>query len=167
MNFIKKYSKYIFLFICMFILLENVAATTTTEVGFINDIDQKTVMCNGTEIPYGVPYILHSVVTIIKIGIPIILIILGMIDFLRAVIASDEKQMKESAHTFIRRLIAAILIFFVFVIVQFVFSLVDDDGAFGCVNCIINNECGTVTNNATDNEESNNNTNNNTNNRNI
>lgn len=141
MNFIKKYYKYIFLFICMFVLLENVAAA---EVGFIDDIDQKCVACNGTDIPYGVVYMVHNVVNVIKIGIPIVLIILGMIDFLKAVIASDEKQMKDSTSTFIRRIISAILIFFVFVIVQFVFSLIDDDGAFGCVNCLINKECGTV-----------------------
>ena len=112
-------------------------------VGFMNDIDKKYVICNGTQIPYGVPYIVHNIVNFIKVGIPIVLIILGMVDFLKAVIASDEKQMKDAQTTFIRRLIASVIIFFVFAIIQFIFSLVDE-GALGCVNCIINKECGPV-----------------------
>lgn len=139
MKYIKNSFKYIFLFICMFILLENVSAA-----GFMNNIDQKYVICNNTDIPYGIPYIVHNIVNLIKIGIPIVLIILGMVDFLKAVIASDEKQMKDAQTTFIRRIIAAILIFFVFVIIQFVFSLIDNQGTLGCVNCIINKECGPI-----------------------
>lgn len=141
MKFVKKYLKYIFLFICMFTLLENASAAETS--GFVNDIDQKYVICNGIDIPYGIPVIASRVVNLIKVGIPVVLIVLGMLDFLRAVISNDEKNMKSSTSSFLRRGGAAIVIFFVFAIVQFAFSLANE-GAFGCVNCIINNECGTV-----------------------
>lgn len=112
-------------------------------VGFKNGIDKKYVICNGAEIPYGIPVIASRIVNLIKVAIPVILIVLGMIDFLKAVISNDEKNMKASTSTFVRRGIAAFVIFFVFTIVQFVFSLVDD-GVFGCVNCVLNGECGPV-----------------------
>lgn len=57
------------------------------------------------------------VLNVLKIIVPIALIVMGSVDMLRAVAASDEKAIKESASRFIRRCIAAIAIFFVVTIV--------------------------------------------------
>lgn len=67
------------------------------------------------------------ILLIIKIVIPIVLIILGMIDLGKAVISSDEKQISKSAKSLLMRLIAAVVIFFVPTIISAVFSLL---GAF-------------------------------------
>ena len=93
---------------------------------------------------------------------------MGIVDFARAVSANDEKKMNESKDKFIRRLIAAIFIFFIVAIVQFVFKKVSTETGFtSCMNCILNNECkeGTENNdllNITNNSTSSNNENTNT-----
>ena len=85
----------------------------------------------------------------IKIGIPIILIILGMIDLGKAVIASKEDEVKKARSAFIKRLIYAVLVFAVVWIVQLVLSLATSlfsgeeeqlEGTSdwrGCWNCIL------------------------------
>ena len=122
-------------------------STAPVKSGFNADM-QGNVPCNNVEIPDGIPKITSKVINLIKILTPIVLIIFGMIDFAMAVVASDEKKMKDSSSKFIRRTIAAVIIFFVVAIVQFGFGLLgnDDKGVMGCVDCFINGDCGTVTN---------------------
>ena len=67
-----------------------------------------------------------GLVPIIKIGIPIILIILGMFDLGKAVIASKEDEIKAAQKLLIKRIIYAVAIFFVVTIITLVFNLVDD-----------------------------------------
>ena len=64
------------------------------------------------------------VVFLIQIGIPIILIVLGMIDLGKAVMASKEDEIKSAQKLLIKRCIYAVAIFFVVFIVQVVFGLV-------------------------------------------
>lgn len=52
-------------------------------------------------------------VRVIQIAAPIALIIWGSIDFLKAVIAGDEKAMQQKRKPFIQRLISAVLVFLV------------------------------------------------------
>lgn len=56
-----------------------------------------------------------------KIIIPIILIIMGSIDYGQAIISSDADSVKKATNTFMRRVIAAIIIFFIPTIVNVVF----------------------------------------------
>ena len=111
-------------------------------VGFLKTL-QDSVNCAGAGSPYGFPYIVNRIIKILKIFTPIILILLGMVDFLRATISSDEKQMKDASSRFVRRILAAVIIFFVIAIVQFVFRLVGEEGegALGCFNCFVNGDC--------------------------
>lgn len=127
--------------------LNAVYLDNTVNVGFVNTL-QDSVNCGGAEIPYGFPYIVNRIIKILKIFTPIILILLGMIDFLKATISSDEKQMKEASSKFVRRILAAVIIFFVIAIVQFAFRLVgeENEGTLGCFNCFVNGECTTVEN---------------------
>lgn len=125
--------------------LEETESYNNGKIGFINNIDKQYATCNGVDIPYGVPYIIHNIINLIQIVTPIILIVLGMLDFGKAVVANDEKKMKDASSKFIRRAIAAVIIFFVIAIVKFVFGQVlsDDKGALGCIDCFINNDCDT------------------------
>ncbi len=83
------------------------------------------------------------VVVIIKIVIPLILIILGMVDLGKAVVSSDEKAINTAVGTLIRRFVIAIIIFFVPTIVNAVFSAVSvgalesTDGQI-CMECVTN-----------------------------
>ena len=101
-------------------------------------------ICNMKDIPMALPIFISNIIKLFKIIVPIVLILMGMIDFTRAVISSDEKQMKESQSRFIRRILAAVIIFFVVAIVQFAFNAIgaDNDNIVGCINCFVNGNCG-------------------------
>lgn len=88
-----------------------------------------------------IPYVVHMIITIIKIVIPVLLIIFGMIDFLKSVTASKDDEIKKGQKTFISRLIAAVIVFFVIQIVQLVVSFASngDGNIVDCFNCFVNN----------------------------
>ena len=77
-----------------------------------------------------------GVIPLIQIGIPIILIVLGMLDLGKAVMASKEDEMKSAQKLLIKRAIYAVAIFFVVFIVQVVFGLIDNSGDLGQSNWI-------------------------------
>lgn len=66
------------------------------------------------------------VVKFLRLAIPIALIIFGMIDLGKAVIASKEDEMKKAQGTLLKRFLYAIMIFFVVTLVGFAMSLVGD-----------------------------------------
>lgn len=70
-----------------------------------------------------VSFIHKGVFPIIQIGIPIILIVMGSIDLGKAVISSDEKEIKASQGRLIKRCISAVAVFFVATIVEILFGL--------------------------------------------
>ena len=111
------------------------------------NVTTATVGCgNGylTKIPSFIPKVIHIVYLVIQIVVPIVLVIFGTIDLVKAVIGGKDDEIKKNQITFVKRLIAAAIVFFVFVIVKFVISLVADDSAdlINCVNCFINGLCG-------------------------
>ena len=67
-------------------------------------------------------FIIKNVINLIKVLIPVVLIIMGMIDMFKAVISSDEKEMKVAQNHFIKRTMAAVVIFFIPIIINFSFS---------------------------------------------
>lgn len=93
------------------------------------------------------PYIVHGIVFIIKVFVPILLVIFGMIDLFKSVIASKEDEISKGYKVALKRLIAAIVVFFVVQAVQLLLNLVarDDSGITNCFNCFIN---GTVSDNS-------------------
>ena len=113
----------------------------------------KDVTCRGLRAPIDamIPTFISNIVTLVQIAIPVILIFLGMLDLGKAVTSNDEKQMKEAQKTLIKRIIYAVLIFFVIAIVKFVFGMLDDAGGetktsdtggkHSCINCFISNKC--------------------------
>jgi len=73
--------------------------------------------------------ILKAVYVLLQWAIPIILILFGAIDLGKAVIASKEDEMKKAQSTLIKRIVYAIVIFFLFAIVSLVIGLVADKNA--------------------------------------
>ncbi|MDO5568610.1 MAG: hypothetical protein Q4G04_00655 [bacterium] len=76
---------------------------------------------DGTEVI--VRFIKFGVMPLFQFGIPIILIVLGSIDLGKAVIASDDKKVKEAQGMLIKRCIYAVAVFFVVTIVSLVFGI--------------------------------------------
>ena len=62
---------------------------------------------------------------IFKIVIPLLVIIFGMIDLGKAVVASKDDEIKKAAKSLLFRALAGILIFFIPTIVGFCFTLAD------------------------------------------
>lgn len=73
--------------------------------------------------------VIKGVFTLIQIGVPILLIIMGSIDLGKAVMASDDKEIKGATGKLIKRAIAAVAVFFIVPIVNIVIGLVADSGA--------------------------------------
>lgn len=87
---------------------------------------------------------IHNIIVLLKIAVPVILVILGMFDFAKGVMSSKEDEIKKGQQTFIKRLIAAALVFFVVTIVQLVMGLVskEDNSFWNCANGILNGTAG-------------------------
>ncbi len=98
--------------------------------------------CGGTNLVFSgsIPYIISAIVNIIKIVVPILLIVFGMIDLMKAVIASKEDEIKKGQQTFIKRIIAAVIVFFVIQLVQMIIRFVSnsDSNVINCFNCFVN-----------------------------
>ena len=86
----------------------------------------EVVKCGGfNNVPYKIISFIGNIINTIKIIVPILLIIMGIVDMAKAVVSNDDKKMKESTKTFIKRTIYAVLVFFVIAIVQFVFKTLE------------------------------------------
>ncbi len=70
----------------------------------------------------------NGIIPLIQLGIPIILIILGMLDLGKAVVASKEDEIKSAQKLLVKRAIYALAVFFVVLIVQVVFGLLSNAG---------------------------------------
>ena len=106
--------------------------------------DKVIQVCGFNYMPDRLPGFTSGLYTILKILVPIILIVMGILDFTKATMASKEDDMKKSQKRFITRLIAGVMVFFIMSIVQFVFKKIDNSSAFtNCMNCILSNSgCG-------------------------
>lgn len=67
---------------------------------------------------------------IIKILVPVLLIAFGTFDFLKAVFASNDDEMKKAQKTFVKRLIIAVIIYFSPLIVNFLIDITNDAAGF-------------------------------------
>lgn len=85
-----------------------------------------------------IPELTSLIVTLIQIGVPILLIIFGMLDLGKSVMAQKEDEIKAGQKTFLKRLLAAVIVFFVVVVVKIVVGLAsDDENITDCIDCFI------------------------------
>lgn len=76
--------------------------------------------------------IIRKVIDILKIVIPIALILYGLMDLGKAVIAGKEDEMKKAQGTLIRRVIYAVAVFLVVTVVTFATGLVGSSDWQSC-----------------------------------
>ena len=67
---------------------------------------------------------IRSILGLIQIVVPIILIIVGAFDLAKAVMGSDEKEIKAATQKLIKRAIAAVSVFFISTAVQVIMHYV-------------------------------------------
>lgn len=116
----------------------NILTTTSTS----NNVRlYKTVTCGNTELPENLAKLISIAITVIQIVTPLILIVTGMLDFLKATTSSNEDGIKKAQQTFVRRLIAGAAVFFIILAVKIVVGLVnteDSKSAISCLNKLLN-----------------------------
>lgn len=96
-----------------------------------------------SSIPPGVKNLTSLIVLGIQVVVPILLIIWGMLDFTKAVIGQNEDKIKDAQKLFIKRLIAAAIVFLTVTIVKLLLNLVgtlsaentqDTQSLWSCIN---------------------------------
>ena len=100
---------------------------------------------NSYDIPVNAPKVISYIINLFKIATPIILIIVSIINFVKALASSKEDEIKKAQSGFVKKMIAAVLAFLVILIVQFVIKRVAEDSDIdhisSCLNCFLNNDC--------------------------
>ena len=98
------------------------------------------VTCGSTTIPDQIVDIIHLIYNGIRIGVPIILIIVGMIDMGKAITQQKEDEIKKAQTLLVKKAIAAALVFLMFSLVMLLLSVVGGDDNNNCIKCLLT-EC--------------------------
>lgn len=101
-------------------------------------------MCGNIAINSTYVQIIRVIVMFLKIVVPIILIIMGMLDFVK-VLFSKEAKIGEGFKTFFLRMVSAALLYFMVPIVELLLNIIISTGAidksYNCVRCLAGNKC--------------------------
>lgn len=81
---------------------------------------------------YSVFVIVRFILTVIQWVAPIILIIIGSIDMVKAIIAGKEDEIKKNQQTLIKRLISAVIIFLIPLLVSIIMGWVGNEDWKSC-----------------------------------
>ncbi len=109
----------------VFIMLKNrlvVVITLLVTISLLIIEPVSAESCKGLLTP-GAYQMLQDAVNIVRIAVPILLIILGTLDFAGVVISDDKDQAKKATSKFVKRCICAVAIFFVPLIVRTILNL--------------------------------------------
>ena len=129
------------IFLISLFFLDNVNADT------YNNYSEAFESCGAgyiEKIPAIIPKIVSIAYTILQIAVPVVLVIMGSLDLFRGITAQKEDEIKKGQQMFVKRLISAALVFFVFVIVKVIISFVADSSntsIIECAQCFIENKC--------------------------
>ena len=93
--------------------------------------------CGATAVK-NVLYLAGLVVGVIRIAVPLILIVVGMIDLVKAITSQDDKQIKSATTLLVKRVVIAIAVFLIPTIVGLVMGVISEDDYQSCVHCVTN-----------------------------
>ena len=122
--------KYIIvLIISMFVAFPANAKGTYVTCGSIKELPKKVLELSNT------------IVNVLQIAVPVILIIMGMIDLVKAISSQKDDELKKAQGVLIKRLIIGVLFYFIIFIVKLLLSAIggNKDGLWNCVQCFISN----------------------------
>ena len=83
-----------------------------------------STLCDGILVPNQLFNIVSVLIKGIRIAVPVLLIIFGMMDFAKSVIAKKEEDVKKHQQAFVKRLISAVIVFLLIWVVQFVVNVI-------------------------------------------
>ena len=118
-------------------------------INILTNCNEDTNACVGVIGEKGIPgdlvNIIHYVYIAIQIVVPILLILFGMIELAKAIVAQKEDEIKKAQGSFFKKLIVAVIIFLVFSIVKLVFNFATSgkskENIWTCASNIINGHC--------------------------
>lgn len=90
-------------------------------------------LCNDME---PILRLVGIVVFAIKVVVPIMLIVIGMIDLAKAVTEKNEDNIKKAQQALVKKAIAAVLVFLIVTIVALIMNLVGNKDYDKCMKCI-------------------------------
>ncbi len=97
------------------------------------------ITCGTFTIPETIAVIVSMLIKAFYIGVPILLIVWGMLDLGKATISQKEDEIKKHQKMFFKRLLSAVLVFFIAVAVEFVLGILakaDLPGMYGVSECV-------------------------------
>lgn len=109
----------------------------------VNNLNIEEInICSSENTTLKVFQVIGYILFILKILVPIIIIVLGVIEFSKAALSGDEKANTTSFKTLMMRIITGVTIFFIPTILDFALSLVQGtkDAASkydGCTTCML------------------------------
>lgn len=89
--------------------------------------DESTACIDGSLL--NIMRLVRLVIKVLQIAVPVGLILMGTIDMAKSVIAGDEKKIKEAQKPFVKRIVAAIIVFLIPYIVNIAINLVVSDAS--------------------------------------
>ena len=115
--------------------------TFLTSMPFVKASECMYCSSDSMGIPALIPKFVSNGITFFQLLIPVILIIVGMVQFTKAMASGEDKVMSESVRSFIRSIAAGIAVFLLVAIVRTVFSTFlgsDGQNTLKCVSCFMN-----------------------------
>lgn len=132
------------IFISVLVVMVSIFFTTPVLAQTKNIASCDAAISSTVIIDEKIPNVVGTAILIIKIVVPILLVVFGMIDLVKGVVAQKEDEIKKGQQIFIKRLISGVIVFFVFTIVQLLISLVageENKNILACADCFINRDC--------------------------
>ena len=133
----KKIMYLLLILICSFVSL-NVVSAKTYNVSTISVNHSLAGVKENCEAVFGDPndkddiaYFLQQIFDLIKFGGPILALVLCMFDFVKAVTASDKDALIKAGKTSVKRIIFALMLFFIPVLINAIFGMVGFYGTCG------------------------------------
>lgn len=104
-------------------------------ITLLDTIDSTQDLCDSLR---PVLRIVGYVILLIKIAVPIILIVVGVLDLMKATTEKDDKKIKEAQNMLVKRIIAAVMVFLVATLVGVIMRIVGNTSYTKCMECINN-----------------------------
>ncbi len=138
----KKKIIYIIVLLMLFVPMFTVGADT------YNNYNKDGIVSCGSNLVTGIPILIPNVVKtayiIIQVAVPVLLVVMGSFDLMKGLTAQKEDEIKKGQQIFIKRLVSAAIIFFVFAIAKVIISFAADESSgriLECAQCFLEAEC--------------------------
>ena len=126
----------------LFLLCLSVTVVHAQNIVFVANIAN---FCNEEKAQNALRFVGYLLL-VVKILVPILLIVFGVVDYFKAVVSSDADAIGKSTKSFIMRVIAGVVIFLIPTIINFVFGLMPSNSSVSnidkCRACVLSpNKC--------------------------